>query len=266
MSLEYIKNQFFVFLQFLYRDFFVKFKRGKDFVINYLILAPILYTILFGIMYPTFIIPNITPRATTLLYVGSLLLFTFSLTFQLTFEILDWENDRFMAYQLSILNARLFIVQRIVFAGLFTFIFLIPFFPISKLLMQSQLDISNTNWIKLIISLFFGSMCIASYMACAMCFMTKPWQTTQFWTRCNIPLLDFGGLWMNWKKILLLSQPLALAMLANPIMFFTEGMRQALVGGKQFFPFWISVGGMICFTVLFTFGAWHFFKKKTDHI
>ncbi len=265
--MNYITNQFFVFLQFLWRDFFVYYKKLWDFLINYMILAPILYTILFGIMYPTFIIPNITPRATTLLYVGSLLLFTFSLTFQLTYEILlDWENDRFMAYQMSIINPRLLIVQRIIFAGLFTFILLIPFFPISKLLMQSQLDVSNTNWVKLIICLFFGSMCIASYMVCAMCFMTKSLQTTQFWTRCNIPLLDFGGLWMNWQKFRLFSQPLALVMLANPLICFTEGMRQAIVGGKEFFPFWISIGGMICFTVLFTFGAWHYFKKKTDHI
>ena len=267
MSFEYISHQFFVFLEFLRRDFFVQLKRGKDFLINYLILLPILQTVTFGIMFPTFIVPDVTPRATTLLYVGALLLFTFGLTFNLTFDILlDWKNERFMAYQMSIINPRLLLVQRIVFAGLFAFIFLVPFFPISKLIMQSQLDTSNTSWLKLVLCMFFGSMCIASYMGAAMSIMKSPLQTVQFWTRFNIPLIDLGGLWINWQKIRLFWQPLALVLLVNPIFFFTEGMRQALVGGDEFFPFWFSLTGLITCTIVLNLIAFYYFKKKTDHI
>ena len=55
-------------------------------------------------------------------------------------------------------------------------------------------------------------------------------------------------------------------MLLNPFVYITEGLRYALLGDPQFLPVWQCAPMLAGFTVLFTCGTWHFFKKKIDHI
>lgn len=260
-------SSFFVFLQFLHRDFYTRFKRLKDYFINYSIIYPILQAGAFGYLAAYTLFDTPTPQLATILLAGSNLFILLDLTFEVTFGLLfDLETDRFIDYQLSLLGPRLVILERIIFSTLFAFILLVPFFLVTTILLRSFFDFSNASWLQVYIMLLLSSLVCSSYQQLSALLIKNSHNIVQYWVRVNIPLTLLGGLWAPYGVIKQYSSLLGYVMLANPLTYVTEGFRQALVGGPFFMPFWFCSLMLIIISIICIIGTFVIFKKRVDHI
>lgn len=255
-----------IFFYFLWRDIYVYSKKIHENIINYALIYPLIYALSFVYLQASIYFKDNSLYMGTLIFAGSIMLPMMLLTFNVTFALLfDLEQNRFIDYQIILLSPRLVLLERILFATLFSFVLTVPFFPISKLFLGPHLDLSNTSWPALIGMIFVGSLCFASYQLLAACIL-KSNQIRTFWRRVNGLFITFGGFWIPLEVMAKYSAILGICVQFNPVLYVTEGMRQAILKSSLFFsiPYCITI--LLSMSTLFTILAWYFFKKRTDHI
>lgn len=262
-----ISLQIWRFFNLIKRDIVVYKKRFSKYAINYILIYPVIFTIAFAYLSPGVYFGSAATVAGNTLFIGNLLVLLASITFHLMVPLLnDRQGARFIEYQLILFNPRALLLEMIVFAGIFAGTLFVPFFPITKLLLQEVFDTSHTSWVQVVIITYAGAFCLAAYNLLAMCCMTDRKQGIDFWLRCNLPLFAVGGLWAPWYVMNLLNPILGKVILLNPFLYVCEGLRYAIIGGNNYFSFGICLAMLSIFTVLFTLASFWVFKKRMDHI
>lgn len=255
------------FLRFLQRDFQVYRSMLLRYIVNNVLILPILVTFNDGYMMQQTLFGSGDAGLNTMRFAGSLLLPLLTLTFTLSIPLLfDFEHNRFIDYQITVLNPRLVLLERILFNTLFTFLLMAPFYLVSKLLLGSKFVTATTSWPSLFAMLFLGSLTAASYHILAMCVLPNSNMFLRLWARVSSPLFLLGGFAAPWKVLFEVSPAIARLMLCNPFMYISEGIRQAIIGGPQFFSLPLCMSMLVCFSALFYSAALWFFKKRLDHI
>ncbi len=254
-----------IFLQFFRRDLYVQLQNLKDYVINYAIIQPIIWSVLTGYLQANTYFGSTNIKHNTVLFSGTIVVTLLIITFAQSVELLfDLENTRYIDYQITILAPFLVLIERILFSSLITFCMVAPFYPISKLVLQNYIDTSNTSWLQVILLLYFGSLCCSAYHFMVMCILKSSADLDSLWKRVNAPMIDFGGMWIPWIIMYEFSHTLGYIAYANPLIYVSDGLKQAIVGGPEFFALSVCIPMLLFFTVLFTLGAWYFFKRRTD--
>lgn len=254
-----------VFMQFLLRDAYVHTRQLRDHIINYSLVYPMLYIFCFAYLQTQIYFHGQTYIG-AIVFSGTCLVPLIVMAFHITFELLfDLEKNRHIDYQIMALNPRLIIIEQILFSSLFTFLVMIPFFPLARIFASSCIDLSNISWSSLYLILFCGSLCVSAYHKLAATLLTVE-KISMFWTRVNHILLVLGGFWIPLHIIHSFSPTLGFLIRLNPIIYLTEGLRQSTVGGSDFLPLAQCVAALLTLSVVFTALACHFFKKRVDHI
>lgn len=255
------------FFQFLARDYYRYKKDIKVYLINFSIIRPALYSISLAYIQVNVLFGSGQKELCTIFFIGNAMLIILILTFQLAFRLLfDLEYNKFVNYQITIIHPRLLLLQRIVFSTLFTFFVLLPFFPISKLILQSYLVTTNASWTKMFIVLFFGSLCLSCYNTLCSCIIKSSNNIASLWMRLNFPMMMLGGMWAPLSVVKSVAPWLTYLLYINPITYLTEGLRRAILGGDQFLPVTTCISALLALSILFTLLSFHFFKKRLDHI
>ncbi len=255
-----------IFCVFLWRDFTLGWKSKNSYLINYILIYPMLYAFTFLYLQSNIYFGAHQQAMGTAIFVGNILLALITLSNKYTNELMfDLEQNRFIDYQISLLPPRFVLLERITFAALCTFLMLMPYFPVAKLVFRDQFVTTNTSWIALEIMVFVGAFFCSSYNLLMSCILRTA-QISQFWIRINQPLLILGGFWVPRYIIQQFSPLLGALTYLNPLMYVTEGLRQAAIGGNQFLPLWICLVMLLLFTCLCIITSFYFFKKRTDHI
>ncbi len=262
-----LKRTLYLFLQFLKRDFYIHSKQIKSYLINYVISYPLTGAFAFAYLQTNIYFGTGQARLGTMLFSGNILLVLMLITYKQTIELLfDLENNKFINYQISILHPRLVILERIIFTSLFTFALSLPYFPVAKLILWSHLDTSATSWPQLLVILYLGSLCCSAYHQLASLVLKSSSQITTLWARVNQVLLHLGGFWIPLYIVRAYSEWLGYVVYLNPLVYISEGLRQALLGGDQFLSFGQCASALIIFSVIFVLLTWRIFKKRVDHI
>jgi len=255
-----------IFFIFLYRDFYVYAKRINYYAINYGLIVPLLYIFSFAYVQPQ-VYFNGNAQLGIPTFIGNISLLLMSLTYNITSHMLfDLLNDRFTEYQISILPGRLFIIKEILFASLWSFLLVIPFFPLAKFLLGSIFVTSHISWVSVYALLYLAALCCSAYHCLAVCIMNKAEETRHFWMRVNLPLFALGGFWVPWHIMNSFSPWLGTILFANPIIYITEGLRQAVIGGSQFLSITTCVIMLSFYICIFTVLSFYFFRKKIDYV
>jgi ABC-2 type transport system permease protein len=262
-----MKHSALIFLQFLRRDFYVHGRRIGNLIVNYSIIYPVMYAFVFGYIQTNVYFGHGNATQGTILLAGNISIIAMIITFQYALDLLlDLEHDRFIDYQMTILHPSLIIIERILFSSLFAFLLVIPSLPLSKILLQENMDTHNTAWGFVFIAMYLGALCCAAYHQLAIILIKKSDSISLLWSRVNIPFIALGGFWIPFHIIYTYSPLLGNAVRINPILYFSEGLRQALVGGPQFFSFTLCISMLICFSIIFCIASLFFFKRRVDHI
>lgn len=254
-----------IFLQFLYRDFYVHVKQLPAHIINYSIIYPAMYIFAFAFLQTQIYFHGQTQVGATV-FAGTCLIPLIVMAFHITFDLLfDLEKNRHIDYQMMALNPRLILVEQILFSSMFTFFIMIPFFPLARIFASSYIDLSNVSWSPLFLILYLGSLCVSAYHKLAAILLTVE-TISMFWTRVNHILLVLGGFWIPLHIVSSFSPTLGFLLRFNPIVYLTEGLRQSIIGGSQFLPLAQCVAALLVLSVIFTLLSFHFFKKRVDHL
>jgi len=254
-----------IFVQFLYRDLYVYTRQLRDHIINYSLIYPTLYIFCFAYL-QTQIYFHGQSHIGAIVFSGTCLVPLLVMAFHITFDLLfDLEKNHHIDYQIMALKPQLIILEQILFASIFTFIVMVPFFPLARIFASSYIDLSNISWSSLYLMLYCGSLCVCAYHKLAATVLTVE-KISMFWTRINHVLLVLGGFWIPLYTIRSFSPTLGLILRLNPIIYLTEGLRQSIVGGNDFLPISQCVAALLTLSVIFTALACHFFKKRVDHI
>jgi hypothetical protein len=260
-------RSFKIFLRFLQRDVAAYRPMLGRYFVNQTIIFPLLVTYIEGYVRPNTLFPDRDIFKNSLLFAGSLSLPLLVATYNTAMSFLfDLEHNRFINYQMSVLSPRLVLFERIVFITLFSFVLLVPFFPIAKLLLGDELLTTETSWPALFFILLLACLTLASYNILAMCIMEGSHQMIHLWMRVSTPLFLLGGFSVPWAVIYNYSKVLGTILLLNPFVYITDGIRQAFFNKPLFFSLATCTLMLLLFNVLFFIGALWAFKRKTDHI
>lgn len=256
-----------IFCAFLRRDCYVYGKKLKNYLFNYGFLYPLMYASVFGYLQPRILFPDNPVAKGTLLFSANILLIIFIMSFDLGIRLLfDLENNRYIDYQTTRLSPKLVIIQQILFSACFTFLITLPFFPMAKLVMQNSFDTSNTSWFQLYVIIFLACVFCCTHHFLASCALSSSRKIVSFWMRFNTPMINFGGFWAPFMIIKKFSPTFGKLLLLNPVIYISEGLRQAIIGGNTFLPFWQCAGALIIFSIGAIALTCYFFKKRVDHI
>lgn len=254
-----------IFLQFLCRDFYVQKENLSNHVVNYSIIYPMLYIFCFAYLQPQIYFHGQTQLG-AIVFSGTCLVPLLVMTSTLCFDLLfDLEKNHHTDYQITILDPRLLLIEQILFSSLFTFFIMVPFFPLARIFASSYIDLSNIAWGSLFLILYLGSLCFSAYHKLAATIITVK-KIGMFWSRVNYILLVLGGFWIPLSVFKQFSPVLGFLIRLNPIVYFTEGLRQSIIGGSQFLPFTQCTSALFVLSIIFTLLSFHFFKKRVDHL
>src|SRR5581483_10592333 len=117
-----------IFGYFLWRDFYTFKSRIFTYFINNCFIYPILYALLFGYIQPNVFFGSSSQLQGSALFIGHILIITLVFANTLNSTLLfDLENIRFTDYQITLLPPRIFLIERIFFTSLLTFMISAPF-------------------------------------------------------------------------------------------------------------------------------------------
>lgn len=260
------KKELLISWQFFKRDIAVYKQRLRDFIINFVLIYPLLYTLTFG-----YILAKTGGGAESLpipvLSTGLAVFTLFPLAFGIALDLLfDFEHQRFIDFQILVLKPQLVLIEKIIFGSILVFLCNITFYPLVIGLLHPYFDLYRISWTKVALLLYAASLFCSSFGYLLVCIMKDMSKIRFIWRRCNYPLIMLGGFLAPWKVMVLFSPILGYAALMNPMLYVTEGLRQAILAQDQFLPYWQSLCSLLVFSLLSTLGALYFFKKKLDHV
>lgn len=260
-------SSFRTFLYFLWRDSHVQMRRGRHYILNNIFLYPVIQGLTFLYLQPSILFAERTVALNTMMFIGNILLLMMVLTYKMTIPLLfDLDQDRFIDYQISIMRPHLVLFERIIFTSFATWLLLAPIFPIVQFHFPLYFDTSGTSWWRVMLILYCGSLFCASYHTFMACWLNSPRDIRRLWIRYNQALFQLGGFAIPWYIISKASPMLGYITRLNPMMYITEGLRQAFLNDARFFPFWHCIAALLFATGCMTMLAWRVFKKRVDHV
>jgi len=142
----------------------------------------------------------------------------------------------------------------------------LPVIPLCKLLFWHTVDLSQFNIIKfciifILINIFYGSF--ALWLVSLIPSIEK---YDSAWTRIVFPLWYLGGFQFSWHALYETFPAFAYINLINPYVYLMEGIREAVIGNQQFFPFAYTCIIIIFFTIGCFVYAYKKLQKTLDFI
>lgn len=256
-----------IFYRFLQRDFYTARNSLFGIAFNWAVLVPTMYVFITGYLQPRVFLGANHGQIDMVMFIGSILqsmqLLSYKASVPLLFDLL---GERYIEYQATLLKPQLVIIERIFFSTIFTFIMLIGFYPMAKLLLGSTFNTTATSWPAVMLMLLVSSLAMSTYNVWICCTLHSAQSLRKLWVRCNVPLLLLGGFWVPWHLIMKSHPWLAYATLANPLIYISEGLRRAFLNTPDFFAVSTCVAMLLLLSVVFTLLALRSFKKRIDHI
>ncbi len=256
-----------IFSQFFRRDVTVFMRSSRDVFINYMILYPVFFAIGNGYIFPKIAFGATETRLASIFMIGSIITVVFVPAFHHNFNLIfDFENERYIDFQIMRLHPKLVLLERVLFTSLITWINALPFFPIAKLLLRDNFVIPHVSWLQVTLLLYMGALFSCCYNVFAMCFLDSSANMVKFWLRFNNPMISLGGFLVPWATVAKFSTVLGYVLWINPMLYFTEGLRSALIGGPEFFSVSTCIFSLFIASMVFLALAFRYFKIRTDHI
>jgi ABC-2 type transport system permease protein len=264
-----MKKDLLVAVEFFKRDFFVQSQRLAGYIKQYSLLCACLYGICFGYLLPLigFGAEYQGRDAISFFLIGTILYVFWQISFAVNADFMfDFERDRVIDYQLTLLSPRFIIGERIFFSSIIIFLGLILFYPVLKLIFYTDFNLSRMVLYQSIIIFYLTSLLCAAVQVAFACYIRHAGQMRVLFRRITYPMIMLGGFLVPWKGMFSYSPLLGYVALLNPLMYVTEGLRGTMLGSDHYFSFAVCAGMLLFFSLFFTLFSLYRFKKKVDHI
>lgn len=179
--------------------------------------------------------------------------------------IADLESDKSITYELTlpIPSWLVFVKVALGFAIHASLLNLLTL-PMGKLLLGSHFDLSNLSVIKCLLMYPIAILLFAFFSATIAFYVNNSHEFGRFWLRIGSQLFFFSGLQFSWAVLYKAWPTLAYIDLINPLLYAFEGFRTAVLGQEGNINFWICLGMLLLWILVFgVVGTW-LFKRKLD--
>lgn len=136
--------------------------------------------------------------------------------------------------------------------------------PLGKLFLGNQFDLTNISIFKTIVMFIAGSFFVSSFGIFIVSIIHHMGQISSVWTRFLFPLWMLGGFNFSWQSMNTMIPIISYITLLNPMIYFHEGFRGAILGESGFISVIICVPILIGFSILFSLVGIGKIKKKLD--
>lgn len=139
-------------------------------------------------------------------------------------------------------------------------------FPLGKLLLLSQFDLSIINYGKLIVFFITANTFFGFFAVWLSAVLKNLKNVSVLWLRVLVPMFMFGCYFYPFFTLYNVSHVIAGISLINPMVYAMEGVRAATLGQEGFLNFWVCLGAMLTFTVACGVHGIKRLKKRLDCI
>lgn len=250
----------------LQRDFLVLRTYWVRLVLNYIVFMPCALSFSFGYIMPHGILEDHSLIARTIFFVGSILWALFPLSYILNVDLLyDCEQNKAVNFLVLTVGLPGIIFERILFSTLVAWATVVWYYPVAFFLAGLVYPTSLRQIFLLNGMLFAGALMCSAFNICVVSFLKKN-KTSSFWMRINNPLIMLGGFFVSWHTVMRFSSLFGMALLANPLLYITEGIKASLVSNGPYIPVSICSSVLISYAIIFGIAAHYFLKRKMDYI
>ena len=236
-------------------------------IINTSIFWPITFAFGYGYIAPMCYFGRIDGKMATMLYVGMLLLQLFVMAHTVGMVIMqERTTQKIIQYQASCTSLSLVYAVRSLFYSLWVAVRMLPFFPVSKLVLGEGLYTEHLSWMGLsglIILCSFLSVSYASFLSSMVKSITE---SGSLWERYIEPLLLLGGVWVPLVAMVKTSKILGLICLLNPFLYITEAIRGLFFTDQVFISLPLCVSIIVVSSGFLFFFSYHLMRRRLDAV
>ncbi|HCM89140.1 MULTISPECIES: ABC transporter permease [Vagococcus] len=133
--------------------------------------------------------------------------------------------------------------------------------PVSVIFMGSYLNFSMTSVdiLQLILILLISSVTSAT-LGLLVGTIVKPMQIAAMFPGFLMPIIFTGAIFFNWASLSAIPVMKGLVLL-NPLVYINEALRSTMIETSDAMPIWLSLGGIVVFTLVMGIVGMKRFKK-----
>ena len=182
--------------------------------------------------------------------------------------VADLDGEKIITYPLTLpLPGWLLMVQKALSFAVQSALIGLVILPIGKLLLMDRLNLSLINPLQFFVIYITLQIFIAGFFTMFFVSITeKMSRILNVWTRVLFPLWFMGGSQFSWQTLHQVSPSFAKICLFNPFIYAFEGLHAATLGQDGYLPFWLCVGMIWLFIIVFAVISIRRMKKRLDFI
>jgi ABC-type polysaccharide/polyol phosphate export permease len=179
----------------------------------------------------------------------------------------DIQGDKSISYYMSLpLPSYIIFIEQSFASAYRSMTSSILILPIGKLILGTDFIISTINWPKFIFACFMINIFYGFFTIFLASYCDNLSNLTMIRSRIIFPLWFLGCFQFQWGMLYKVLPFLAYIDLGNPLTFILEGIRSSTLGPEKYLPFWICMGMLIFFSILFGYLGIQKLKQRLDCI
>ncbi len=179
----------------------------------------------------------------------------------------DFETTRSIHYELTLpLPYWMIYGKTILVFGLKAAVFNIMSLVLGKIILGSAFSFANFNLGKFLLMYALASIFFGAFATWAASLAGSVERFMNLELRITGPLFFICGYSFSWEVLNAISPMMAKAMIFTPWIYAYEGVRASILGQAGYINYWICIGAIILFTILFGMHGLYLFKKRLDCI
>jgi ABC-2 type transport system permease protein len=179
----------------------------------------------------------------------------------------DFEGDRVINYNLTLpIPSWLAIIAKSTFYFITYCVLTLIMFPLGKLCLWNQLDLSQINYPEFVLILIAQNIFFACFLMWAASIIANMTKLGSIWARYIFPMWFMGGFQFSQLALWNAIPWLASLNVLNPMIYITEGMRAAMLGQAGYLNFWLCLIVTLGFAALALALGLRNLKKRLDFV
>ena len=179
----------------------------------------------------------------------------------------DLEGDRTISYYLTLpTHTSTVLWSHIFYYATIGVVMSFSTLPLAKLILWNRFDIFAISWIKLLAFVVLINLFCATTTLLTSALIPSMDKFDILWTRVMFPLWFLGGYTFPWSAVYSKFPKLSYALLLNPIIYMSEGMRAALLGQDGAINFWICCAVLLIMWIGIGYWSFKALKKRLDFV
>ncbi|MEG0254089.1 MAG: ABC transporter permease [Vagococcus sp.] len=133
--------------------------------------------------------------------------------------------------------------------------------PVSILFMGSYLEFSMTGFdMMMLVAILLVSSVTSATLGLLVGTIVKPMQIAAMFPGFLMPIIFTGAIFFSWESLSVIPWLKGLVLL-NPLVYINEALRSTMIDTTTSMPLWLSVSGIVIFTIIMGLTGMKRFKK-----